>query len=111
MTEQTLSPSEQKKADDLAFLRRCTPCGENVLVEMDKPDDKSAGGIALVDSAKELQGKGVVLACGKAVPDDYFGGCICSCRVRFPLHAFTRFKEGCDVVFLNYKDIAVIEPE
>jgi co-chaperonin GroES (HSP10) len=105
-----LAPTEQESADELNFLRRCIPLGENVLIEMDKPEEKSAGGIVLTEASKELQGKGVILAIGQGVTA-FFDIADVGSRVRFPLFAFTEIKKGCPVVFINFRDIALLEPK
>ena len=45
------------------------PVGDNVLVQQEKAEDVTKGGIVIPDQAKQAPGRGVVLAIGKAVDE------------------------------------------
>jgi len=45
------------------------PVGVNVLVQQEKAEDVTKGGIVIPDQAKQAPGRGVVLAIGKAVDE------------------------------------------
>ena len=45
------------------------PVGANVLVQQEKAEDVTKGGIVIPDQAKQAPGRGVVLAVGKAVEE------------------------------------------
>ena len=46
------------------------PLADNVLVQADVAEEKSAGGIIIPDTAKESPQKGIVLAVGKGKKDE-----------------------------------------
>lgn len=46
------------------------PLGDRVVIEVKEKDDKTAGGVVLLDSAKETQQVGRVIACGKGRLND-----------------------------------------
>ena len=45
------------------------PVGANVLVQQEKAEDVTKGGIVLPDQAKQSPGRGIVLAVGKSVEE------------------------------------------
>lgn len=117
MTEQTVSPTEERERATLNLYRRLQPAGENILVEMDKADDITAGGIILPDRAKEAPVSGVILAVGPDVgkmlhlgdePTDLIGR-----RIVMQKFALTSLngKDDCPIRYMNFKDIGALFPK
>ena len=85
------------------------PIGQRLLVEVQKPETKTASGIIIPDSATKKQSQGKVLAIGKELSDDEKNEIQIGNTVLYGEYAGTKIEDGkTEYLLLDIADILAI---